>query len=467
MRAGCRSGGSGVVRCLLTMAVLLGSMAPTSARADGAFPDSLGIHLPKDRDAEIRVFTNFGVLTSEDAGETWFYVCEEAIGSMPRMYQGGPAPRNAIYAMGLVSRLLHSEDGACTWTTSAGAATDAYVPDAFPSPTDPQRVLAIIRPPTAPSSMPRPMGLYESTDGGDTFMGPFFEVNPDEELNGVEVARTDPDTLYVTWRKMTEPYQPGLARSTDGGATWTTHDLTATVGNATVLLAAVDPDDAQRLYFRVLDAAEEKDRLAISDDGGQTVRIALSLESRMSAFLRMTDGTLIVGSRTTGAYVSTDGGVQFQALEGAPHFRALGERDGRIYAVADNLLDPFAVGVSDDRGRTWTPLLRFAEICGPKRCGNVQDACLAAWERLRLVFVIDEDPCGLFPKPELRDAGDGGDTDPTRPMDAGARPEPEVPENPAPRPSRERRASCDVVGVAPFVLAALLLALTPGRRRRR
>jgi hypothetical protein len=51
------------------------------AQANGAFPDSMGILLPVDQPNVIIATTNFGLLVSEDAGATFGWICEEAIGT--------------------------------------------------------------------------------------------------------------------------------------------------------------------------------------------------------------------------------------------------------------------------------------------------------------------------------------------------------------------------------------------------
>jgi hypothetical protein len=97
----------------------------------------------------------------------------------------------------------------------------------------------------------------------------------------------------------------------------------------------------------------------------------------MSAFLRRTDGSLRVGFRGGTAFRSVDGGEQFDAWPTGLHLRALAERDGHLYAASDDFFDGQAVGVSDDDGAHWKPLLRFKDMCGPFDC--VVDACKETW----------------------------------------------------------------------------------------
>ena len=128
----------------------------------------------------------------------------------------------------------------------------------------------------------------------------------------------------------------------------------------------------------------------------------------MTAFLRRADGTMLVGSRVAGGWISTDSGMTFSKWNGAPHTRALGERSGQLYACGDNWLDQFAVGVSSDGGVTWRPLLRFDQICGPKQCTNVQTVCASPWRDLVTLFEIPETVCGQSPPDGGAGSGGGG-----------------------------------------------------------
>src|SRR5215467_8372784 len=46
------------------------------AHADGAFPDEYSVYLPSNAPHRIILGTNFGLVVSEDDGQSWRYVCE-------------------------------------------------------------------------------------------------------------------------------------------------------------------------------------------------------------------------------------------------------------------------------------------------------------------------------------------------------------------------------------------------------
>lgn len=374
--------------------LLLTALCGARAGADGALPDSMQLLLPADRPREIIAATNFGLLLSEDAGASFRWVCEQAIAPYARLYQQGPPPGGTLYTLG-ANGLSYSAD-ACTWQAAGGALAGSYVTDSFPDPADPARVLALAQP--AGSGL----GLYESRDGGHSFTGPLYRAGDGEALAGVEIARDQAATLVLTGVK-THPLAPFVLRSQDGGRSFARFELLDAVGPRVVRLLGIDPQDARVLYLRI-EGNDGRDELAISRDGGRSVEDpTLPVGGPMSAFLVRADGTLLVGTSDAGAFRSGAGGRGFSRWDGAPHLRALGERDGVLYALADNSRDGFAVGRSRDAGMSWEPLLRFDGICGLLSCPAIQQTCRDPWSMLIGLFGIPPTACGQ--RPETSDLG--------------------------------------------------------------
>ncbi len=365
---------------------LVGSLLLQSvAIADGAFPDSMQILLPLDRPHEIILATNFGLVISHDDGTRWRWICEEAIGPLATLYQVGPPPEDTLLAPA-ASGLHLSRNDACTWSPAQGGLAGAQVIDAFPDATDAKHLFAlgILR----SDGGTAPIRLFESHDAGLTFEAPLFSAPVGSFFGGVESARTDPKIVYLTRYAFlpTEDPRTYLLRSDDSGAHFESFDETAAVGARSLRIAAIDPEDAKTIYLRVVGPTGQDD-FALSRDGGKTVQATLTLPGLMSAFLRRSDKALLVGSRQGGGFISTDGGKTFLPWMGAPHLRALGERNGLVYAAADNFADGFSVGVSSDGGAHFIPKLRFHEIQGPLDC--VKNTCAAAWQKQAALFGID------------------------------------------------------------------------------
>jgi hypothetical protein len=376
-----------VPRWLLIGLLALAPAGIRRARADGAFPDSGQILLPVDRPHDIYVGTNFGVLVSQDDGATWRWVCEQAVASLAGLYVVGPPPPDRLYAVSPAA-LVVSDDQACHFDPAAGAVTGVYVADVFPDPADPAHVVAIGT--LGADASDNTMALYESRDGGHNFATPRYQGPSGWVLSGVEIARSDPQTVYIAaYEYQSQTIHPYLLRSGDGGATFSTTDLGASVGPHAVRLILVDPTNADRVYLRVVIPAG--DQFAVIS-GGQ-VAVPLALPSAMSAFLRRADGSLYVGTREGAAFVSRDGAQSFSPWPGAPHLRALGERGGVLFAVGDNFADGFAVASSTDDGKTWKHLLRFDQICGLLQCPNIQAVCADPWQTLMATFGIAKSDC--------------------------------------------------------------------------
>jgi photosystem II stability/assembly factor-like uncharacterized protein len=378
--------GRAAILCLirLGLAALGVAAAAGRAHANGAFPDALSIIVPADRPHEMGLATNFGLISSSDDGQTWAWECESDATACGFLYQIGAPPQDRLFVLS-AGHLAFSNDGACGWSIAGGSAVSGAVVDAFPDPLDAGRVFVIV----SPNGVGKQVlyTLVQSHDGGATFDDVRFTAAVGDVLTGVEVARTDPSTIYLT-AAVGPTFLPELLRSVDGGAVWQTADLSGSLGASDVRLIAIDPENAARSYLRAITLTGES--LVVVDDGGSTVRTPVMLDGgHLTAFARLAAGPIIaagVVGADAAVYRSRDGGLTFAPLPGAPHLRALAERDGVLYGAADNYVDGFALGVSTDQGDTWRALMRFDQVRAIKGCvkGSCQAACmtetsLAVW----------------------------------------------------------------------------------------
>jgi hypothetical protein len=363
-------------RLLGSWIVLAGLLCPAFAHANGAFPDSLGLLLPRDRPHQILLSTNFGLVRSDDDGAHWEWVCEEAIGFGGFLYQIGAPPADRLFAV-TSDGLRVSDDTGCSWRSAAGVVSAS---DVWPDFTDEDRVLAIGQ--ALDPVVNRTAGaLYASSDGGDSFES-ILDATFGKHLASLETARSDPQVLYLASATYdASQWRPALARSMDAGASWQNHELFDRVGGVVPYILAIDPGDPNRVFLR-LKGLMSSDQFAIYDAGADALSGMLPLKSAMSAFLQRSDGALIIGAMSGGAWITTDLGASFAPWAETLHLRALAERDGRIYAGTNHLQDGFALAVSDDNGASWQPLLRFDQIAGPMQCGEVAEICAEPWETL-------------------------------------------------------------------------------------
>lgn len=427
----------------MLLGVVLG---PCLCLADGAFPDSMGVLLPTDQPHRIIVTTNFGLIASENDGQSWDYTCEEGLlGPNAFLYQLGPSPLNRIYAVSPYG-LSSSTDG-CTWRVISSVAINLSFLDVFPDPTDADHVLAAGRPRTS-----GPTGLYESRDASRTFGPPIFVAPTGALLSGVEISRSNPATIYLTMYYAVPTPRPFLVRSFDRGQTWETLDLSASLGAVIVNLAAVDPVFPRRVFLRIIDTINSRDLLGITEDGGDTVTTPLILPTSMSGFLRRANGTILVAHRQ-GGFLSTDSGATFTPWLPGVALRGLGERGNVLFIVGDNVTSGFGLATSEDEGVTRRTLLRFSEICEIKDCGNIPRACASAWQSVRSSFQIPANACV-----PITDGGtnppDSGTTDGGS-SEAGDRIE-----------ALKRRCGCAATPAEGCIAIATLVALAARKGRR-
>lgn len=368
------------------------------ARADGAFPDAQSVLLPRDRPQQIILATNFGLVSSVDDGKTWAYSCESDATVGGSRYAVGPPSSGGVSGDRLFAVSTPppgaplSIDGACTWAQGGGAiaaaANPTNVTDVFPDPSNPARVFLLASPQDPPGA---PGSVYRSFDGGATYEGPIF-TPPAEAMaamTGVEVSASSGKTVYATWYERVG-FHPHLARSADGGDTWTDLSIEGALGPSKPYLAAVDPADPQVVFLRLISAAgvaDQHEALAVTHDGGVTWTVPVTLPGgSLQALVRRQDGTTVALGRpaamTDGPmpastlYRSRDGGQSFGAEPLHYHGKGLAERDGTLFMATDNAADLVAL-VSSTDGVTWASRLRFEDISAINGCvyASCRDGC--------------------------------------------------------------------------------------------
>jgi MYXO-CTERM domain-containing protein len=388
------------------------------ARANGAFPDSQSIMTPDAQPHAIRLATNFGIISSDDDGKTWVWSCERPETNNGSLYQMGPAPANRIYAISSEGLAVSSDDS-CGWSLAGGTAANASMLDAFPDPTNANRVVAVAVP---VSDGGVTYLVIESSDGGATFGPTRYTAASGDNITGVEIARAAPQTVYVTMTSGSA-FAPKLARTTNGGTTWQVEDLSAKLPTKTTLIriVAVDPTNADRVYLRTHSPAGDAFAVAVAGTGGSgfTVTTPQTFPAGiLSAYARLASGTIVVAGVVgvdNVAYRSTDAGATFQALPTPPSVRAMSARGGTLYVVADNVADGYAVGTSVDEGQSWQALMSYDQVAAIQACvkATCQDDCLnraaaGQWDDSFCAATAPASPDGGEPP----DAGQGADAGP-------------------------------------------------------
>jgi hypothetical protein len=281
------------------------------------------------------------------------------------------APPSRIFGMTAGAGLIYSDDESCSWGAAGGVLSDV-LPYAFTvDPSNDRRVYAIGAP---RANLRAGDGIYLSDDAGITFGEPTFTAPAGSPLLTISVAPSQPSTLFATMFSGSDQH-PILLRSRDFGAHWErAADLEASLGQNPFELVAIHPLDERRLYARVLKASAEA--LATSDDGGLSFVESISIPGKLSAFLRLASGTILIGG-TSGTdamgYRSRDDARSFEPWPEAPHVHALAERHGKLYIAADPFADGYVLAESNDEGAHVKPLSGFQHVRGVMSCAT--DLC--------------------------------------------------------------------------------------------
>jgi photosystem II stability/assembly factor-like uncharacterized protein len=201
--------------------------------------------------------------------------------------------RNVVFG-GLAIRLFKTVDAGRTWSLLPFPATPTSGP-----------FLNLIRDPRDGTLWLAGSGLARSTDGGLTWTAPSGIAIPDF-LVDVGFDPSSPQVLYAAGYlpppSRFSPFEARLYKSTDGGASWTRTDagLAGTTGVQKVL---VSPAHSQVVYaasfgtlFRSTDAGAHWDRVAQAPQSGNITDLAAG-----------PDGTLYAATGNTGVYSSPDG----------------------------------------------------------------------------------------------------------------------------------------------------------------
>jgi photosystem II stability/assembly factor-like uncharacterized protein len=365
------------------------------SHANGRPPDTTGVGFPPGDDATIILPATFGLLISTDAGDSFRWVCEDAIG-----YSGMFDPDYAVTAGGALYANSHqglrlSEDGGCTWRTIGGVLDgDPYISEVEVGPDG--RVWV------ATANGGAPNDVYVSSDG-ESFASANLPADGSWWVS-LRTTAADPDRIYVSGFEPHEGDEPDsalLRRSDSGGATWDELPVGdfAFGAQPDLLLAGVSPTDPDVVFARAVLAVEDSgDALYRSSDGGESWQQVAIFAEKVSAFLIRPDGrTVIAGS--VGACpediaggvapehgcvrISRDAGVTWTRAEQEPRLACIGERgDGVLFGCGASFgADHFALGRSDD-GETWDGVFRLEETAGPLACpaSTAQAECaLRTW----------------------------------------------------------------------------------------
>jgi MYXO-CTERM domain-containing protein len=361
------------------LALLVLVVSTTAARANGRFPQAQAIVSPPGDPSTLFLRATFGILISRDAGATWRFLCERALGYDGQWDPPIAATRDGTLWVGREDGLVSTKDG-CGVTEVAelrGETIKDLTIDARG-----ETVFAITGAPGKKSN------VYRRAPGR-----PFERLASMDDLNfmTIEIAPSRAARVYVSG----QPYgtiRGRLYRSDDGGATLRgdANDLPA---EGPFFIGAIDSTDPDRVLVRHLHTTGSD--VLLTTDAGRTWKNVLSMKSAMFGFAKSPDRkTYWAGSGLPedGIFRSSDRGATFEPVTNHGVL-CLHAASATTLFVCENpaTLGAPAIAVSKDEGRTVVPIVKLTDILGPVACdgadASASAVCTSSWVETRASFV--------------------------------------------------------------------------------
>jgi MYXO-CTERM domain-containing protein len=428
-------------KCAAASMLLATLLATASAAANSRYPLAGQVVVSPGNTSTIVARSTFGMLESTDAGKSWTWICESAIG-----YFGSEDPPIAVTGDGstLVASTIGigvSHDGGCSWVNNPGLGTGRFAIDVTVQPAHPDQAFAIV---SGRVDGAYTLWLARSDDNGRTFNETGPALPADFVATTVEVAPTNPQRVYVSG-KIFSTQQGAIERSDDGGVSWAPY-LLDIHGSASIYIGAVDPVDADIVYVRTLD--DTTSRVIATRDGGVTWKDVWSAPGDVPGLALSADGgTLAVGGPMAGINIASTSDWAFRQTSkvGAYCLSWLGND---LVACGKEAIEGFSIGVSHDEGAHFSPVLHLADIV-PRSCpaGSQGTACATEWAPVAKQIGVDA----------------GGSTPGSGP--AGRNPELNPVGDESPNQGCGCRTAANQRPSAAFALPAAMLLMLVGRRR--
>jgi hypothetical protein len=399
-----------VLRTFLCAGLLTSAMAwGSSAAANGRFPRAERL-LEDPRDpAHLILGATYGMLVTNDAGGSWYHVCEAAFADTG--LQTDPVialtPDGALLA-GIYASVARSGSDACDFQKTLGFDNRKAVPDFTLSASVPGRAFAVMVSLLEDGASQNQ--LYRSDDGGQSWsaLGPRLPASI-RTVATIDVAPSNAERVYLSGLS---PDGAGvLLRSDDGGETFEAYPVPTNAENDEVpYIAAVDPDDADAVYLRtdawVYDPVEQvanaNDALFHSSDAGAHFTELLRKPGKLFGFSFSPEGgELVVGygdpvEAGGGRLTAADALGIYHAAKGSGDFRkryaggvgCLTWTAHGLYVCTLEADTGFSLGLirSIDfelaRPVKPSPLLRLRDVVGPVPCPACTSSAVCAnyWE---------------------------------------------------------------------------------------
>jgi hypothetical protein len=448
----------------VTAAALL--LAPAAAHANGRFPTTVGIHFKPGDHQTFALAATWGLMTTKDGGQTFYWSCEEAVG-----FGGIYDPDYEFTRTGALLATTTSIDGLrvtrdlCHYEPAPPPLgvenPNADNPSTFVAQVEigfDDRIYAAASNAISPTEVNSQ--IYLSTDDAVSWTvlaNPGGGVDWWESLEASPVPLAGDQTrLFLAgynFEDVTNNKLRVLFRSDDSGVTWDplpVTDFTFGGNSSDLQIFAVSPTNADVVFARVQKASGSSigDDIYRSINGGDSWTRVFQANDDVTAVVVRESGEVIVATALSGTFVSTDGGATFPATatDAATKINCMKERDdGTLFACGVSYA-PDLMALGTGTVGDWTPIFTFDKLCAAVQCPHDTaqwDVC----ESQRWPATVEQ--YGIVPPAACGAAGPDA-----APGDGGT-------DDPPPK------TCCSAGTPTEALLLGLLVALPLSRRRRR
>jgi photosystem II stability/assembly factor-like uncharacterized protein len=295
-----------------------------------------------------------GMWKTTDGGATWRHLGLDATLAIGRIVVDPRNPNNVfvaatgnLFVRNVDRGVYRSQDAGLTWTKVLFVSDMVGAVDLAIDPSDPSRVFATTweRLRTVKERIYGGPGsaLWRSTDGGTTWTRltsvPVTTTEPSRI--GVAIAPSSPSTIYAIYHRKSDQALDGLFRSTDGGSTWTRRTVTNLSG-----IIGAQGFWSGRIFVHPTNPSEiwvDGVGLARSTDGGASFASVggLHVDHHAQWFFPGNPAIVLKGN-DGGLYRSTNGGTSWTHFDNLPI--------SQFYTVEAHPAEPFKIygGLQDN-----------------------------------------------------------------------------------------------------------------------
>jgi RNA polymerase sigma factor (sigma-70 family) len=317
-----------------------------------------------------------GYVLSRDGGASWFSVCPAAIGyDDTETYPGVLGADGSLVLSTGYGGIASSNDG-CDWSQWLPA-EPSFFADLKRAPEGGLFALN-----SRANGERFTNEIWASTDGGRHFERHGNALPDDVLATSLLPSSSDGDRLYVA---AVSAAGAELLRSDDRAATFQRSSMYDLRVGMPVLIGVVGPEP--ELLLALIDVAQFDgsntggDFVVVSYDSGRTWGLLFQAQGDLLGAALSSDGRLALGGPDDGIWLlRLDPRVMLEERVSTLATRGLSWSAGRLYSSALEAIDGFSLAVSDDEGKTFTPVLSLCDVHRALACAagsGVTQACAA------------------------------------------------------------------------------------------